>query len=693
MKKSTFFEELPARKNPVFQPGSPNSAAEGPKGAAPKGGNDQEASAKRIRQAVYDIRYRARREDIELEAAYNQYIGNTSMTAPEKTAVREKLFGESFDMLGEGKKKTEKQYVVRVKDRAAGTQYWRKATRQKISQLRANPNIGGQGVEMSTYKTPYEEGEKKNKSGKGKVNTKKDVTEAKKGDGNLANNYPPYDKVTRGDVIAGALGKDQEGGKKNKKRMKEEWESILSDPILRIVSDAELEATIFDVFEQIEIEGFLTEALDLIDSDQFLAEERDAGAMAKGRLERNRMAATTDKPMGSGDAAKRFVAKKTKQAVKSGAERVGAAVKKVGSAIKSAGSVAAAKAKAGVKSVGKKAIETGAKAAGHAVGSYQGARDKARAAASKSETPKAASTDTSKSGTTAGSAAVKSSSSSSGSGESGGSSSAGEKKKGFLRRLGSAMKSNLKKAAGKTLRGISAATDKGAKKLGEEVAAPKVKVRAEMFDWRSEFFESLEDNLAPEDEQKINLKKGIKNKVVINPQMEEKQAELNKRINEAKMRAEINQMETTIEIDPLKHAVEKAVQQLHVKSTPVKEENEVVRSLRDKIASIREAAREPYAIGMAAAMKSTGDQPPLEKSTIKKAHRIAKKIIQQEEASDRARDERQMRGGVAGNVDYSRPAPNKVGPKKAPATPEQRAAAMAAIRKSITDKYGKGALM
>jgi len=47
------------------------------------------------------------------------------------------------------------------------------------------------------------------------------VSEAKKGDGNLANNYPPYDKVTRGDVIAGALGKDQMGGKKKKKGIDE----------------------------------------------------------------------------------------------------------------------------------------------------------------------------------------------------------------------------------------------------------------------------------------------------------------------------------------------------------------------------------------------------------------------------------------------------------------------------------------
>jgi hypothetical protein len=41
--------------------------------------------------------------------------------------------------------------------------------------------------------------------------------ESKKGDGNLANNAKPYDKVTRGDVIAGRLGKDEKGGKKEKK--------------------------------------------------------------------------------------------------------------------------------------------------------------------------------------------------------------------------------------------------------------------------------------------------------------------------------------------------------------------------------------------------------------------------------------------------------------------------------------------
>jgi hypothetical protein len=46
---------------------------------------------------------------------------------------------------------------------------------------------------------------------------------------------------------------------------------------------------------------------------------------------------------------------------------------------------------------------------------------------------------------------------------------------------------------------------------------------------------------------------------------------------------------------------------------------------------VPEAATEPYAIGMAAAMKQTGDKPPLKKSTITKAHDIAKSIEKNEE--------------------------------------------------------------
>jgi hypothetical protein len=46
--------------------------------------------------------------------------------------------------------------------------------------------------------------------------------------------------------------------------------------------------------------------------------------------------------------------------------------------------------------------------------------------------------------------------------------------------------------------------------------------------------------------------------------------------------------------------------------------------------SVKEASTSPYAIGMASAMKQTGDKPPLKKSTITKAHKIAKSIMKDE---------------------------------------------------------------
>jgi len=42
--------------------------------------------------------------------------------------------------------------------------------------------------------------------------------------------------------------------------------------------------------------------------------------------------------------------------------------------------------------------------------------------------------------------------------------------------------------------------------------------------------------------------------------------------------------------------------------------------------NVKEADTNPYAIGMAQAMKSTGDKPPLKKSTINKAHEIARAV-------------------------------------------------------------------
>ena len=174
-------EELPARKN------APAVAAKSSakKGDA-KGGTPQENSAKRIRQAVYDIRYRARREDIDLRKAYSEYMANSNLSAQEKTAVREKLFGKqggvseqymvtSVDwaeknfadayhkVFVEGIKKEEpaielayeqelaeepeRKYKVRVFDPKSEKSYVRFATREKISKLRAK----GLKVEMTEH--------------------------------------------------------------------------------------------------------------------------------------------------------------------------------------------------------------------------------------------------------------------------------------------------------------------------------------------------------------------------------------------------------------------------------------------------------------------------------------------------------------------------------------------------------------
>lgn len=197
------FEELPARKHAVA------AAAPASKGNGKEKGGTEQSSDKRIRQAVYDIRYRARREDVDLRQAFAQYMQHSSLNQAEKTAVRGKLFGKEggamkeeyalqssdwastsvakamfkvfvegvstevseLDYLEELKGLDDRKYKVRVTDKKTGKSYVRYATREKITQLRANPNI--QSVEMTEYGEPYEgeksKGEKtaKAKSGKG----------------------------------------------------------------------------------------------------------------------------------------------------------------------------------------------------------------------------------------------------------------------------------------------------------------------------------------------------------------------------------------------------------------------------------------------------------------------------------------------------------------------------------------------
>ena len=189
-------ESLPKRKFAPAAMAKPKGKAEAPaaKGGGEKGASG-ESSEKKIRQAVYDIRYRARREDIDLKAAFAQYMSNSSLGQAERTAVREKLFGKTGgmsekyinsadDLAVDGvanalykvfveKNDAEKElelaylqqldeepgqkYKVRVTDKN-GKSYVRFADRAKITELRGNPNI--ESVEMTDHGEPYE-GERK----------------------------------------------------------------------------------------------------------------------------------------------------------------------------------------------------------------------------------------------------------------------------------------------------------------------------------------------------------------------------------------------------------------------------------------------------------------------------------------------------------------------------------------------------
>ena len=218
----------------------------------------------------------------------------------------------------------------------------------------------------------------------------------------------------------------------------EELEEILNESEIDDLTDEELVAFMEDLLHEIaEDEEDLLEICEHLEQVEILTEERDAGAMAREKL---------NKPAGP-----------------SRMDRLKSAAKKAGSAIKK-----------GIKKVGKSAAAN----AGKAVGTFQANRIKAKRAElskpseKKKEAPKSSDDD----GTggkldallkdTRGTSS--SSSSSGGGGESSSSSTKKKKGPGLLRKIGSAVKKGLKKAVGKTSRLVSKGSDKLAKRLGED---------------------------------------------------------------------------------------------------------------------------------------------------------------------------------------------------------------------------------
>ena len=443
----------------------------------------------------------------------------------------------------------------------------------------------------------------KNEPMKKALKDKKKVEEAN--DGNLANNYPPYDKVTRGDVIAGATGKDQMGGKKKKKGIKEgysDWREDLCEVISnstnkdvkkiteksvsnKIVINPDLkEETILEAVdiasEYFYQEGLnstgvdiLVEELGIEDFVQFVFELTEEYNLTEARAGGARVEPKTKggKSVGSLKGGAKTAAitrlRKEKQARRD-AESKASASKPSGmkAALQRQSAVASAKKQQPAKKPLKDRIAKGVLGA---VKAYQQGMERHKAATA-----------------TAGKALKVAAKGASefGKGVASGVKTAGKAAQTAHRvlknsyEMDEAVYGGEKKEPKDNRMTVTAADKKGNTKAWQNFKAghPSYKAAAHL---QNSSFEPEGDSV---DEGLAQARKNV--------------------------------------------GASKCWTGKVAKGTKIKDGREVPNC-------VPEAAREPYAIGMAAAMKSTGDKPPLEKSTITKAHKIAKKI-QAKEAVD-----------------------------------------------------------
>jgi hypothetical protein len=470
----------------VFKPqlgkGGDSSPAASDGKKVEKGKDDAESSAKRIRQAVYDIRYRARREDVKLDQAFSQYMGHTTMNAPEKAAVKEKLGLTSGSSAAPVKEELEsKKYKVRVKDKESGKSYVRYATREKINQLRSNPNISS--VEMTGYGDPYE-GEKKKGKQTANVTSGKGLDPVGREDKDIDNDgdHDKSDKylLNRRKVRSSEIEKKnvKEGFSnwredlievidttkpkqiKEKKvkntikinpELKESVESLggflvdveelncvlekISDEELYFLSDDLIEEVVEEVFYDFLEEGYdvdlieniLCESLDI--SYELINEKVDMTSRIEAR---KKYAAASEKSAKEARKSGADVIKREKRAEK--IQKVKDTVTKVGSSIKSGIKKAAKAAVHGASYAAGKAVSTAKKVGAAAKSGYDSGKDKSEPR--KPKTYRYVKDEPKKSSLTS--------------------------------KVGSLLKKGLKKAVGKTARVVAKGANKVASKLGEE---------------------------------------------------------------------------------------------------------------------------------------------------------------------------------------------------------------------------------
>ena len=94
----------------------------------------------RVRQAIYDIRLKAKKEGKPLSKVYQEYIGRSSMSPSEKSLVKAKIMGASeeyiyhFDTIEFDEQSG--NYKIKVTESATGKMFQRRMSLQKINELR-----------------------------------------------------------------------------------------------------------------------------------------------------------------------------------------------------------------------------------------------------------------------------------------------------------------------------------------------------------------------------------------------------------------------------------------------------------------------------------------------------------------------------------------------------------------------------
>jgi hypothetical protein len=622
-----YLKEFEAKIKPEIGKSSPSAP---PSEKSEGGGAPDDKLKKQAKQLAYDTRYKARREDIPLERAWSQVLQNSSASAPVKELAKGMVFGGGVKKeeleLGEGKTSSgasgKKDMVLVTPAKGFGKPYRRYADLKKKYELRKNPQI--QSVVGTAYGSPYEGEKRKGEQTKSALQHKQPEKKAKKdydGDGKIESGTDEWkgsrDKAIKKSVVKKSQGikegysswrndlrevmdvLDKEKSDKKVSEKKVNNKIIISPPLKEAIQNIggqiiEVEEINEDyLYETVDIateyffnQGLNEEGLDIVieelglekftDFVFYVAEDYElTEARRSGRIE---PVTKSGKSIGSLKGGAKASAIKAKQKEKAARNKTDDRPSGMTAALKSQSSVAKkVTTDRGKKSVEKaKSSQSSKKPVRDAIA--RGIFGAVKAYQSGMERHKKAMGLAKETGKTVAKAAKVTHEAGRRAGET---------------KVGQAVKKSAA-AAGKAV----------AKKVKSDIETTKKALKKEEI----EIDEAVYGGVKPEP-------KDTRMTVTASDKKANTKAWQNYKAGHKGYKA-ADHLQNEAKKMKGEDPCWKGYQMVGTKKKGGKEVPNCV----------PEEAKNPYAIGMAAAMKSTGDKPPLKKSTITKAHKIAKKV-------------------------------------------------------------------